>query len=128
MNWPMIGNRVLCDILRRMSRLYPVLFMLLVSSLVQADDSNWHITADEWARPRTGEMLTELPGVKQAVHALVENSDAVLQIRYPGGDEGILWASELMAWLTALGVGAERMETLPGSSRPDAIQLLVTTQ
>ena len=124
----MLGNEAFCDILPRMLRWFPTLLVLFFSAVALAQDPGWYVTADEWARPRTGEVLTGLPGVKQAVHELMDNPDAVLQIRYPGGDEGTLWASELMAWLTALGVGSERIETLPGSSRPDAIQLLISKQ
>ena len=70
-------------------------------------------------------MLIELPGLKQAMADVAANAGAGLQIRYPGGDEGSLWASELKAWLVALGLDSDRIETLPGSNRSDAIQLLV---
>lgn len=81
------------------------------------------VTAVEWAQPRNGLTLTRYPALHQAVSELQQGQR--LQLRYPGGDEGSLWASELQAWLVALGLSSDRIELLPGSARADAIELRV---
>lgn len=120
----MLGSKGFCDILMQMLRSLPVLLIFLFAATM-AQASDWYVTASEWARPRNGGMLIEMAELKQAVRLLTESSDNRLQVRYPGGDEGSLWASELKAWLIALGVESARIEILPGSDRSDAIQLLV---
>ena len=98
--------------------------LLAAPSLVPADDG-WQLTALEWAQPRHGEWLVAQPALAGAVSALQQQPDSRLQIRYPGGDEGVLWAEELQAWLVALGVASNRIERIPGSGAADRIQLEV---
>jgi hypothetical protein len=83
------------------------------------------ISAEEWARPRDGESLTHLEPLAAAVRDLMAADGSRLLIRYPGGEEGVLWAQELRAWLVALGVASSRIETSPGSARADAVDLWV---
>ncbi len=84
------------------------------------------ITAEEWSRPRSGEALVDHPAVSNAVRSLLDEPDARLEVRYPGGDEGNLWALEVRAWLVALGIASDRIELVPGSSQPDLVELQTT--
>ena len=104
-----------------MPRIYLVL-LLLFPVLVVGEES-WKISALEWAQPRHGEWLVRQPALAAAIERLQEQPQSQLQIRYPGGDEGVLWAEELQAWLVALGVPSSRIERVPGSSTADMIQL-----
>jgi len=101
------------------------LFLLLIVALPASAEEVWTLDAADWARPRHGEWLASHPPLVAAIGALQQSPHSVLQLRYPGGDEGTLWVGELQAWLVALGLESERIEALPGSSAEDAIQLEV---
>lgn len=83
------------------------------------------LSAQQWSVPRTGEALLEMPALRAAVEAYTAQGEAVLVIRHPGGDEGVLWAHELQSWLVALGIGSAHIELVPGSPDPQAIALEV---
>jgi hypothetical protein len=91
-------------------------------SLVCSEEA-WLISAEEWTRPRHGEWLVQHPALGGAVLQLQQEPQSRLQLRYPGGDEGVLWAEELHSWLVALGIASSRIELVPGGSRADVIQL-----
>ena len=107
-----------------MKRLLPLL-LLAIGVPLHAAEMPGHITASEWAQPRSGEALLRHPALVQAVQGLQADDRAVLEIRYPGGDSGSLWARELQAWLVALGVESARIRLLPGSEAADQIQLRI---
>lgn len=83
------------------------------------------LTAEEWSRPRSGESLRQLPALQAALHDLARQPEADIVIRYPGGEEGVIWVQELRSWLIALGVSSQRIVTLPGSGRLDALDIRV---
>ena len=84
------------------------------------------LSADMWARPRSGASVAAMPAVKASVQALLAApTGAKLVIRYPGGEEGSLWAEELHVWLISLGIDAELMDLVPGSAEPDQIELYI---
>jgi hypothetical protein len=99
--------------------------LLLLSPLPVFSEESWQITALEWAQPRHGEWLVRQPALAAAIDQLQQQPQSRLQIRYPGGDEGILWAEELQAWLVALGLASNRIERVPGSSEADRILLVI---
>jgi len=102
-----------------------LLLLLATAAPVVVADTALYITASEWAQPRSGETLLRYPALSQAVQQLQANDSAVLEIRYPGGDSGSLWARELQAWLVALGVESSRIRLLPGSEAADQLQLRI---
>jgi len=88
-------------------------------------EERWSVSATEWAQPRSGEMVTNLPGV-QAIMAAVSRSDTDnIAIHHPGGDQGIWWAEELRGWLTTLGMSSSRVELVPGSGETDMMYLTI---
>lgn len=99
--------------------------LLLLTPALQAVGQTWEITALEWARPRHGDWLVRQPALAAAIEQLQQHPSSRLQIRYPGGDEGLLWAEELQAWMVALGVSSERIERVPGSGAADRVQLRI---
>ncbi len=101
------------------------LFLLLVMTTPVSAETVWTLNAADWARPRHGEWLASHPSLVAALGKLQQSPQSLLQLRYPGGDEGSLWVEELQAWLVALGLESERIETLPGSGAEAAIQLEV---
>ena len=109
------------------------LFFLLHAEIVAATgDKPLHfiLTQQQWSVPRTAEAVLAMPAIHQAMQALVENKKSnkasfSLLIRYPGGDEGTLWASELKGWLVSLGLASSFIELQPGSNNPEEIELLI---
>jgi hypothetical protein len=83
------------------------------------------LTAGDWNVPRTTETILAMPALRQTVQAYNKQSKAKIQLRYPGGDEGTLWATELRSWLVSLGIAASHIELLPGSRDPDQLELEV---
>ncbi|MEM7561990.1 MAG: hypothetical protein AAF353_02950 [Pseudomonadota bacterium] len=83
------------------------------------------LSADEWARPRSGEVIPELVSIRAAVSYWDKGIDALILIRYPGEDSGELWAAELRDWLISLGVPADFIELASGTQEADEIKLIV---
>ena len=125
--------------LGRMSRGLPLLIML-VSMTVCSAESVQIITAEDWARPRTGESLVRMPALKHTVRDYLDQKSAQksnqkgsqndrrgqrISIRHPRGEEGVLWAEELRGWLIALGIPYADITVSPQSSRIDAVELAV---
>jgi hypothetical protein len=85
------------------------------------------ITAEQWARPRSGESIVQLPGLGTLVEAAERDTASRLVIRFAGGDEGSLWAEELRSWLVALGLPSARIALEPGPSLSDRLLLELRT-
>lgn len=105
-----------------------LLFLSLLLPLPAPADIAIHtVTADDWARPRSGEYILSLPAVTAVVAKFQEKAGHHITIRYPGGEEGILWAAELRDWLVALGIASSHIALLPGARSPDSIELSLTS-
>ena len=74
-------------------------FMCLFCSSALAENRTFILTAEQWNIPRSAETILTLAPLAEAMHLLQSGQNQGLQIRYPGGDEGTLWAAELRAWL-----------------------------
>lgn len=107
-------------------RCLAVIIGLLVFSQVMA--GSWNISLEEWSRPRSGESLVQMQGLVNAVKALNTEPLSKLQVRYPGGEEGALWASELRDWLVSLGIPSSRIELYPGQSSQEQITLILKSE
>lgn len=83
------------------------------------------LTASDWNVPRTTETILAMPALRQTIQAYNKLAKAKIQIRYPGGDEGTLWATELRSWLVSLGIASSHIELLPGSRDPGQLELEV---
>ncbi len=81
------------------------------------------ITAEQWARPRSGDSVVKLPGLATLVEAVERDAASRLVVRFAGGDEGSLWAEELRSWLVALGLPSARIQLEPGLPQSDALRL-----
>jgi hypothetical protein len=99
--------------------LFPVLALLLGPSLAHA--ATYTVTAEQWARPRSGERVANLPGLRGLAGELEQDRKLSILVRYAGGDEGLLWAEELRGWLVALGISGERIHLRPGLDSGDRI-------
>ncbi len=97
------------------------LFFFLVTSSYAANREILH--ANEWSVPKNATTLLAMPAIQRIMQELQKNINNSLEIRYPGGDEGTLWANELRSWLIALGLSSKRIELVPGSSVSTIIEL-----
>ncbi len=102
---------------------YLLLALLLIPVASHAD---YRLSADQWARPRSGEAVLGMAAVLQVMEEFHETAGGRIVISYPGGEEGMLWAQELRGWLIALGVVSARIELLPGYPRGNEIGLAVS--
>ncbi|NIM74931.1 MAG: hypothetical protein GWN46_18070 [Gammaproteobacteria bacterium] len=117
-----------CVILGLMLRGLPLLVTLFWAAIAPAETVQV-ITADDWARPRSGESLVQMPALKRTVRAYLDaNAERGrrIVIRHPRGEEGVLWAEELRGWLVALGIPSQAVDVSPASTRVDALELAVT--
>ena len=98
-----------------------IIFCLYVGHTVA--DQRWSLGADVWAQPRDGRVIADMSPLPEVIDGWMDQPAQTLVIRYPGGEEGLLWAHELRAWLTALGVPLNRQELMAGSHQPETIEL-----
>ena len=83
------------------------------------------LSADEWARPRTGNVIPQFDALRAAVDYWDKGLNFALLIRYPGEDSGEIWASELHDWFITLGIPSDYILLAPGSQDADEITLVV---
>lgn len=107
------------------------LLVALMGASVGAATSVEIITADDWARPRSGDSLVQMPALKRTVRHYLDGrpSDSEahrrIVIRHPRGEEGVIWAEELRGWLVSLGIPSSDIAVSPESTRIDALELAV---
>jgi hypothetical protein len=90
------------------------------------DARTFTLSVDDWARPRSGDTIVGFQPLRDMAAIWSAGSgQATIEIRYPGGDEGSLWAGELADWLVALGIPSNRIQLTPGNARADRIDLLI---
>ena len=102
------------------------LSLLIFPLVIQAETRQWVLSADEWARPRDGQSVARMTPLPELISSWSSEKGQRLLIRYPGGEEGLLWAHELRSWLVALGVPLEDQELVAGSHQSDRIELELT--
>ena len=112
--------------LKNVKNLYLLFFPLCLAMQIQAAELTESLTIEAWSVPRHGEVVRNLPVLRKVMQAMQSSPAARLLIRYPGGDEGTLWAHELRGWLISLGLGSDRMELMPGSPNGQSLSLIVT--
>ena len=83
------------------------------------------LSADEWARPRTGNVIPEFEALRAAVDYWDKGTDFALLIRYPGEDRGEIWASELRDWFVSLGIPSDYILLVSGSQDANEVTLIV---
>jgi hypothetical protein len=88
---------------------------IFLTAVCQAADNIRIITAEQWAVPRSAETVINMPPIRETINQMQAFPGNRLLIRYPGGEEGVLWVSELRSWLVSLGISSQAMELVPGS-------------
>lgn len=112
-----------CGMLRAMKTTLISLMLIMLPSMARAEVLL--LEGHEWAVPKQATTIIAMPAINKTMQAMLQHPNSLLQIRYPGGDEGTLWANELRSWLVALGLASERIELIPGSASHTALELEV---
>ena len=99
------------------------LFFFLTFSSASVAENMERLQAKDWAIPKQASTVLKMPSIQSTMNKLDKEQDSILILRYPGGDEGTLWANELRSWLVALGLSSNRIVLVPGSSAIDIIEL-----
>ena len=97
--------------------------LLSVSRPAGAETGLWSLSADTWAQPRDGRAVAQMPPLPKVIAAWARQRGQRLILRYPGGEEGLLWAHELRSWLVALGIPSQDQELVAGSHQADRIEI-----
>lgn len=99
---------------------------ILLASSVQASSVRiFNLSAENWARPRSGEVLPLMEPLRLAVSYWDSLDNAGLMLSYPGEDSGELWAAELKDWLISLGIPSDYIYLSPGLQTSGEIRILV---
>jgi len=88
-----------------------------------ASASEWVIKAEQWELVRDGESILALPALNTLVNNWLKDKDKLIEVQYPGGEEGEFWVHQLIDWLVALGIPSDRLVTVRGSGADDIIRL-----
>lgn len=107
---------MVCFIYMKLS-VFAFLVYVLCAAVTQAAENKRVLTAEQWAVPRTAETLINMPVLRETINEMQAFPGNRLLIRHPGGDEGVLWVSELRSWLVSLGISSQSMELIPGSEQ-----------
>jgi hypothetical protein len=108
--------------------IYRLLLISLIFACapVQANSVRiFSLSADNWARPRTGAVLPQMEPVRLAVSYWESLNDAAMMLSYPGEDSGELWAAELKDWLISLGVPSDYIHLSPGLQSGGELRIVV---
>ena len=100
-----------------------VLLSLLIASTPLSAAPLGIVSAQEWARPRTGDAVAQMPGLSAAVNAYLRAPDKVISLHHPVEEEGLLWAEEMKTWLVALGVASNDIELVASLMDTEQIEI-----
>jgi len=92
---------------------------------VIALENMWTISADEWSRPRTGYSLSQMKPLQASINQLNKTPGSILVVQYPGGEEGVLWVSELKDWLVSMGIPSKRIQMRAGQANHETITIML---
>ncbi len=78
----------------------------------------------QWPEYVIGANVIALPQVRKILSLYEEDEETGIEIRYPGGDAGRLWAESVAGWLISYGAPGKYVELLPGSGGADRLVMV----
>ena len=105
--------------------LLKLVLLMTISGLTYAGNNIHILTAQQWNVPREASSVLAMSALQQAMQEFQSKPANKLLIKYPGGDEGTLWAYELRGWLISLGIASEHIELIPGASKSDQLEISI---
>lgn len=85
------------------------------------------LTREQWTGPRSGAYLAQLEPLNSLIRRFNARAGSGIVIRYAQANEGGLWATELRAWLVALGIPSARIELVSVMRAEDALTIEIQT-
>lgn len=120
-----MNRKINSAMFKKINALSFYIIVLICSQTVMASEFIYHLTTEQWAVPRSVNSILRMSSVSSALQLIHSNAGSSLHIYHPGGDEGILWASELRGWLISLGLSSTNIKLIPGSSDTSKLDLEV---
>ena len=77
--------------------------------------------------PRSGFYVAQLDRLNPLIRRFNAQAGSGIVIRYARGDEGSAWATELRAWLVALGIPSARIALVSVTQAEDALNIEIQT-
>ena len=102
-----------------------VMMAVLAIDIASAAPVETELHAEQWELSRNGERLLRIDGIADVVNEWSKDKAQLIELQYPGGEEGELWVYQLMDWLVALGIPSVNLAAVPGSGQGDVIRLRV---
>lgn len=103
------------------------LLLLILTGLISintfAETTDVVLNAETWEVSRHGEKLVHVEPLAQIVKKWHADPRKLIELRYPGGEEGEIWVEELKDWLVSLGVPSGSILLVPGSDAKDIINM-----
>jgi hypothetical protein len=84
--------------------------------------AGWELHAEQWEFARNGESILSLPVLNNVINSWLSDRQKLIEIQYPGGEEGEFWVQELTDWLVSLGIPSNHIIIVPGSGSGDIIK------
>ncbi|MHB1543273.1 MAG: hypothetical protein ACYCS1_06280 [Gammaproteobacteria bacterium] len=78
-----------------------------------ASATRFPLKRSEWVGVETARRVIRVPGLNRAVRAWMNHPRDRLELLYPVGSVGRVWASELANWLVALGIPRRHLALRP---------------
>jgi hypothetical protein len=82
---------------------------VIAAVVLPAHAETFDVPATLWDRPRTGGAVLQDESVRRAVLASLAQPEARITIHHGAGQEPLVQAEELRAWLTALAIEPSRV-------------------
>lgn len=105
-----------------MIKILMLVSLLLASGMVFAVEE-WTISGEQWDRPRSGEWVTNIKLIAEAVNRFREDDNMLLAIKHPTSEAGSLWAYELRSWLIALGIPSDYIKLSSGEVSQERLKI-----
>lgn len=86
------------------------------------------VPAEFWEQPRSSKAVLEQPALRQGISAWLAKPGNTLVIHYGSGEEALLRAEELRAWLIALAVEEARIEVAGDLAGGDELRIELLTK
>ena len=83
------------------------------------------LSRSDWPIYENGSHILALPQVSKIVEMFEEDEQVSVEIRYPGGDAGRLWAESLLAWFVSFGIPKQYLSLFPGSGGGDQLAIVL---
>ncbi|MEK6592942.1 MAG: hypothetical protein AABZ67_07625 [Pseudomonadota bacterium] len=95
------------------------------TALLASADQVFPVLPDLWDRPRSARVVLDQPDIRRAVDMHIGQSGSSLVIHHAEGQEPLLHAEELRAWLIVLAISPERVRLSGGLKSGEPLKIEV---